>query len=101
MSLRALSDAFLRYGVSLTFIVVLFYDFLYKIYERMILARISPTVEEHLSPDQAGFRPGRSCCGQLLNLTQFKNKQITGAVHCYTLWELYIENKFFIVTQNF
>ena len=58
---------------------------LYKIYERMILARISPNVEEHLSPDQAGFRPGRSCCGQLINLTQFiedgfENKQITGAV---------------------
>ena len=51
----------------------------------MILARIHGTVEEHLSPDQAGFRPGRSCCSQVLNLTQyiedgFETKQITGAV---------------------
>ena len=58
---------------------------LYKLYERMILARIQPTVEEQLSTDQAGFRPGRSCCSQILNLTQyiedgFEKKQITGAV---------------------
>ncbi|NEO82313.1 reverse transcriptase domain-containing protein [Moorena sp. SIO4G3] len=58
---------------------------LYKLYERLIMARISPTVDEQLSPDQAGFRPGRSCCGQVLNLTQFiedgyENKLITGAV---------------------
>ena len=58
---------------------------LYKLYERMILGRIQPTVDDHLSPDQAGFRPGRSCCGQVLNLTQyiedgFENKLITGTV---------------------
>ena len=58
---------------------------LYKLYERLILARIAPTIEEQLTPDQAGFRPGRSCCDQLLNLIQhiedgFENKQITGAV---------------------
>ena len=58
---------------------------LYKLYERLILTRISPTVDEQLSPDQAGFRPGRSCCGQVLNLTQYiedgyENKTITGAV---------------------
>ncbi|KAK3892430.1 hypothetical protein Pcinc_003663 [Petrolisthes cinctipes] len=35
---------------------------IYKLYERMILARILPPVEEHLSVDQAGIRPGRSCC---------------------------------------
>ena len=49
------------------------------------MARISPTVEEQLTPDQAGFRPGRSTCGKLLNLTQFiedgfEEKQITGTV---------------------
>ena len=58
---------------------------LYKLYERMIMARISSAVEEQLTPDQAGFRPGRSCCDQLLNLTQFiedgfEEKKITGAV---------------------
>ena len=46
---------------------------------------MSPTVEEKLNPDQAGFRPGRSTCGQLLNLTQYiedgyEEKQITGTV---------------------
>ena len=54
-------------------------------YERMILDRISHTVEEQLTPDQAGFRPGKSCCDQLLNLTQFiedgfEKKLITGTV---------------------
>ena len=58
---------------------------LYKMYERMLLARIFPNVEEKLTPDQAGFRPGKSCCDQLLNLTQFiedgfEKKMITGAV---------------------
>ena len=58
---------------------------LYKLYERLILNRISNTVDNLLTPDQAGFRPGRSCCGQVLNLTQyiedgFEQRQITGAV---------------------
>ena len=49
------------------------------------MGRIQPTVDDQLSPDQAGFRPGRSCCGQVLNLTQyiedgFENKLITGTV---------------------
>ena len=57
----------------------------YKLYERMILARISPKIEEELTKDQAGFRPGRSTCSQLLNLTQFiedgfETKDITGTV---------------------
>ncbi|GFR95234.1 RNA-directed DNA polymerase from mobile element jockey-like [Elysia marginata] len=58
---------------------------LYKLYERIIMARMSLTAEENLTPDQAGFRPGQSTCGQLLNLTQsikdgFEEKQITGTV---------------------
>ena len=56
-----------------------------RMYERMVMARISPRVEEELTQDQAGFRPGRSTCGQLLNLTQyiedgFETKDITGTV---------------------
>ena len=43
----------------------------YKLYERLILARISPIVEDQLTDDQAGFREGRSCVGQVLNLTQY------------------------------
>jgi len=49
------------------------------------MTRISPIVDKQLSCDQAGFRPGRSCCGQVLNLTQFiedgfENQLKTGAV---------------------
>ena len=56
-----------------------------KVYERLILGRMSQHVDNQLTPDQAGFRPGRSCCGQVLNLTQhiedgFEKKLITGAV---------------------
>ena len=43
----------------------------YKLFERLILNRIASFVDEHLIPEQAGFRPGKSCTGQLLNLTQF------------------------------
>ena len=55
----------------------------YKMFERLILNGIAPFVDEHLIPEQAGFRPGKSCTGQLLNLTQFiedgyESKLITG-----------------------
>ena len=58
---------------------------LLKLYERLIMGRMSDDLEDKLTPDQAGFRPGRSTCGQLLNLTQFiedgyENKEITGSV---------------------
>ena len=42
----------------------------YKLYERMILNRIAPTIERHLNKEHAGFRRGKSCTIQLLNLTQ-------------------------------
>ncbi|KAI5727952.1 hypothetical protein M8J77_009167 [Diaphorina citri] len=56
---------------------------LYKVMERMILNRISEFVDDALIPEQAGFRPGKSCCGQVLNLTQyiedgFEKELITG-----------------------
>ena len=41
----------------------------YKLYERLILMRISSLVDEKLRKDQAGFIPGPSCAGQL-NLTK-------------------------------
>ena len=41
----------------------------YKLYERMILNIIAPTIEQHLIKEQAGFRPGKSYTSQLLNLT--------------------------------
>ena len=43
----------------------------YKLFERLLLNRIAPFVDELLIPEQAGFRPGKSCTGQLLNLTQY------------------------------
>jgi len=43
----------------------------YKLLERLALQRISPTVEGLLSPDQAGFRKGRSTCDQVAALTTF------------------------------
>ena len=43
---------------------------MYKLYERLILNRIAPTIEEHLIKEQAAFRPGKSCTSQLLNLNQ-------------------------------
>ncbi len=57
----------------------------FKLYERLLMSRMTPEVEKHLTPDQAGFRPGRSCCGQVLNLTQyiedgFEQNKITGVV---------------------
>ena len=41
-----------------------------KLYEQMILNRIAPVAEQHLIKEQAGFRTGKSCTSQLLNLTQ-------------------------------
>ena len=57
---------------------------LYKLLERMILTRLQCNIEHRLNPQQAGFRPGKSCCSQVLNLTQhiedgFELRQITGA----------------------
>ena len=40
---------------------------LYKLYERLILNRLSPIIEHILIPEQAGFRPGKSCTAQVLN----------------------------------
>ena len=42
----------------------------YKLYERLILNRVSPLLEQDLIKEQAGFRSGKSCTSQLLNLTQ-------------------------------
>ena len=56
----------------------------YKLYERLILNRVSPLLEPHLIKEQAGFRSGKSCTSQLLNLTQHiedgaQRGMITGA----------------------
>ena len=55
----------------------------YKLYERMILNRMTPTIEQQLIKENAGFRPGKSCSSKLLNLTQhieddYQKSMITG-----------------------
>ena len=55
----------------------------YKLYERMILDRIAPAIEQHLIKEQAVFRSWKSCTSQLLNLTQhiedgYEDGMITG-----------------------
>ena len=57
---------------------------MYKLYERLILNRIAPSVDRHLIQEQAGFRPEKSCCSQLLNQTQnieddYQRGMMTGA----------------------
>ena len=57
----------------------------YKLFERLILTRVNPAVDEHLIPEQAGFRPGKSTTSQVLNLTQhiengFEEGMVTGVV---------------------
>ena len=56
----------------------------YKLYERMILKRIAPVVEERIIKERVGFRTGKSCTSKLLNLTQhiedvYQRGMITGA----------------------
>ena len=58
---------------------------LLKVYERLILTTMNDTIEDQLISDQAGFRAGKSCCGQVLNLTQYiedgyEKGKITGTV---------------------
>ena len=56
----------------------------YKLFYRLILLRIAEKVDWKLIPEQAGFRPGKSCTSQLLNPTEhrrwLREGLITGAV---------------------
>ena len=42
----------------------------YKLFERLLLGRLTTVVEPKIIPQQAGFREGKTKTGQLLNLTQ-------------------------------
>jgi hypothetical protein len=78
----------------------------YKLVERIILNRLSDYIDSQLIKEQAGFRPGKSTTGQLLNLTQhiedgYEQKLITGTAfvdlsaaydtvnHKLLLWKVY------------
>lgn len=55
----------------------------YKLLERLLFNRISPKIYECIPNEQAGFRPDRSCCDQVLALTTyieigFQQKKKTG-----------------------
>ena len=57
----------------------------YKLFECLILNQLLPILEKNIIPEQAGFRPGKSCMSQLLNLTEhiesgFEKKQKTISV---------------------
>jgi len=54
----------------------------YKLLERLIYNRISEEIDKIISQEQAGFRPHRNCCDQVLALTThiengYNNKQKT------------------------
>ena len=56
-----------------------------KLLERLTLNRRAEHLDAKLIPEQAGFRPGKSCASQLLNLTEhiedgYEKCLITGAV---------------------
>jgi len=56
---------------------------LYKLFDRMLLHRVTAMADTKLIREQAGFRPGSSCTGQILNLTQhiedgFESRKVTG-----------------------
>ena len=83
----------------------------YKLFERRILYRVAPFVDEHIIPEQAGFRPGKSCTSQLLNLKQliedgYEEGIITGAAFvdlsaAYdTVNHTILTRKFFEITQD-
>ena len=80
-----------------------------KIFERLILNRVAPFVDEHLIPEQAGFRPGKSYTSQLQNITQFigdgyEEGMITGAAFVFlsygTANHSILTRKVFEVTQD-
>ncbi|KAL4113930.1 hypothetical protein QTP88_017480 [Uroleucon formosanum] len=55
----------------------------YKLFERILLNRLCPAIDDTLIKEQAGFRPGKSYTGQVLNLAQyiengFEEKKVTG-----------------------
>ena len=43
----------------------------YKLYERIILNRKAPTIEQHLIKEHAGYRPGMSCTIDVLNINWY------------------------------
>jgi hypothetical protein len=58
---------------------------MYKLFERLLLRRLEPLIEESMPIEQAGFRKNRSCCDQTLALAThiengFQRQKKSGAV---------------------
>lgn len=58
---------------------------LYKLFERVVLTRLSPVLERYIPQDQAGFRPSRGTSEQVIALTSliesgYEQKLKTGSV---------------------
>ena len=45
-----------------------------KVMSTVLLNRIRSAIDKMLRPNQAGFRPGRSCCEQIFSLRQIVDK---------------------------
>ena len=71
----------------------------------------TPTIEQHLIKEHAGFRPGKSCTSQLLNLTQhiedgYQESMITGTAFIdrsaayNTVSHILLIQKLFNITQD-
>ena len=54
-----------------------------KVFSRIVLSRLTAVLEKDLQPQQAGFRPGRSCSDHIFTLRQIleQSKQWNTAVH--------------------
>ena len=85
---------------------------LYEIFERVILNRMKDKIDSHLIRQQAGFRPGKSCTRQVLNLTQhiedgFETRKVTGVVFVDltaafdTVCHRTLRNKVYELTKDF
>ena len=67
----------------------------YKLYERIILNRVAPTIEQHLIKEQVGFRSGKSCTSMITG-TAFVD---LSAVYD-TVSHILLIQKLFIITQD-
>lgn len=47
---------------------------MYKLIERKILKHLEPLIENVILAFQAGFRPNRGCCDQILAITSYLEK---------------------------
>ena len=59
----------------------------YKLFERMILNRLNPLIETMIIDQQAGFRPGKSTTGQLLNTLKMAMSEVWSHEPCLLIYQ--------------